>query len=94
MSTYYVYIVANWNNLVIYTGVTSELQKRIWQHKNKQIDGFTKRYNIGKLVYFEQTENIESAILREKKIKKWRREKKNALIATINPEWRDLYEDL
>ncbi|MFN7113596.1 MAG: GIY-YIG nuclease family protein [Alphaproteobacteria bacterium] len=94
MKACFVYIVSNWDNRVIYTGVTSELQKRVWQHKNKQIDGFTQKYNIGKLVYYEHTENIESAILREKQIKKWRREKKNALIRTINPEWRDLYEDL
>ncbi len=89
---YYVYIVSNWNNKVIYTGVTNDLFRRIYEHKNKIIKGFTSKYNVNKLVYYEQTTDITSAIAREKEIKKWRREKKNALINSMNPEWNDLSE--
>ncbi len=87
---YYVYILTNWNNRVMYIGVTNNLERRFLEHKNKLLKGFTEKYNVNKLVYFELTDNIESAISREKEIKKWRREKKNRLVETANPEWRDL----
>ena len=87
---YYVYILTNWNNRVMYIGVTNNLERRLFEHKNKLLEGFTKKYNMNKLVYFEWTDNIESAIGREKEIKKWRREKKNRLVETANPEWEDL----
>jgi len=88
--TYYVYLITNWNNKVLYIGVTNNLERRIYQHKNKLIKGFTEKYNVNKLVYFEQTNDIESAITREKEIKHWRREKKNRLIESNNKEWQDL----
>jgi putative endonuclease len=87
---YYVYILTNWNNRVMYIGVTNNLERMLFEHKNKLVKCFTEKYNLNKLVYFEWTENIESAIHREKVIKKWRREKKNNLVQTANPEWRDL----
>jgi len=88
--TYYVYLITNWNNKVLYTGVTNNLERRIYQHKNKLIKGFTEKYNVNKLVYFEQSNDINSAIMREKEIKRWRREKKNTLIESINKKWEDL----
>jgi putative endonuclease len=87
---YYVYFLANWNNKVLYVGVTSDLQKRIYEHRNKLANGFTQKYNINKLVYFEKTRDVITAIAREKEIKKWRREKKNQLINRNNPYWNDL----
>ena len=87
---YYVYILSNWNNQVIYIGVTNNLERRIYEHKNKLIDGFTKKYNIDKLVYFEETTDVKAAIEREKQLKGWKREKKNILINSLNPEWNDL----
>lgn len=84
-----VYIMTN-NSRTLYIGVTSNLPKRVWQHKNKLIPGFTKKYNMDKLVYYEQTTNIASAIEREKQLKRWRREKKVKLIEKNNPEWVDL----
>jgi putative endonuclease len=87
---YFVYILTNWNDKVMYIGVTNNLERRIYEHKNKFCDGFTKKYNVTKLVYFEQTSDVNAAIQREKEIKKWRREKKNNLVITLNPEWRDL----
>ncbi len=93
----FVYIVANWTGKVIYIGVPSNLEKRIYEHKNKIYKGFSQKYNVDKLVYFEQFEDIELAIMREKEVKKWRREKKDKLINSLNPEWDDLsiiwYED-
>jgi len=89
---YYVYIMSNWNNKVIYTGVTNDLERRIYEHKNKLIKGFTSKYNINKLVYYDYTNDIVSAISREKEIKGWSREKKNKLIESINLEWKDLSE--
>lgn len=86
----YVYILTNWNNTVMYVGVTRDLERRLHEHKRKEIPGFTAKYNINKLVYFEQASDIQSAIAREKTIKKWRREKKDALVRNINPDWRDL----
>jgi putative endonuclease len=87
MKTYYVYILTNWDNEVMYIGVTSDLNKRLYEHQNKLIDGFTKKYNVDKLVYYETSLDIRSAIEREKQLKKWRREKKNVLVETLNPEW-------
>lgn len=89
-SKFYVYILANKNNRVLYVGVTNNLHRRLYEHKNKLIEGFTEKYNVNKLIYFEETESIKSAILREKEIKKWRREKKENLINTINSKWKDL----
>ena len=87
---YYVYLLTNWNNKVIYVGMTNDLQRRIYEHKNKSVRGFTSRYNVNKLVYFEHMTDVLLAIAREKEIKKWRREKKNRLVESMNPEWKDL----
>ena len=94
MKDYYVYILSNTNNQVLYTGVTNHLIRRVYEHKNHAVDGFTQKYNVTKLVYFEQGSDVEAAIAREKQIKRWRREKKNYLINQFNPDWRDLYLDL
>ncbi|HZK12092.1 MAG TPA: GIY-YIG nuclease family protein [Atribacterota bacterium] len=91
---YYVYIMTNKINTVLYTGVTSDLKKRIWEHKEKVIDGFTKNYNIDKLIFFEIYDDPENAILREKQIKAGPRTKKVKLITGINPEWKDLHDEL
>lgn len=90
---YYVYILASKKNGTLYIGVTDDLIKRVWQHKNKLVDGFTKKYNVGKLVYFEITNDIRSAIMREKRIKKWNRQWKIELIEKNNPGWEDLCEN-
>ncbi len=87
----YVYILTNIRNTVLYTGVTSNLVKRIYEHKNKMIDGFTKKYNLQKLVYYEVFDDISNAIIREKQIKGWLRSKKISLIDNFNSEWVDLY---
>ena len=87
---YFVYLLTNWNNKVMYVGVTNNLERRIYEHKNKMVQGFTEKYNVSKLVYFEEASDVASAISREKEIKKWRREKKDALAMTVNPEWKDL----
>ena len=87
---YYVYILTNKNNTVLYTGVTNDLCRRLYEHKNHLNDGFTKRYNLEKLVYFENFTNIKDAIIREKTIKGWTRAKKNVLIDSLNPQWKDL----
>ncbi|HJX60620.1 MAG TPA: GIY-YIG nuclease family protein [Thermodesulfobacteriota bacterium] len=89
---YYVYIMTN-RSKTLYTGVTNDLTRRVYEHKNKMIDGFTKKYNITKLVYFEETNDILSAITREKQIKGWLRSKKIALIGSVNPKWEDLSEE-
>lgn len=91
--TYYVYLLTNWNNKVIYVGITNDLERRIYEHKEKLVKGFTDKYNVNKLVYYEQTPDINAALNREKEIKKWRREKKNRLVVNTNPLWRDLSED-
>ena len=91
---YYVYIMTNKINTVLYTGITSDLKKRIWEHKERVIDGFTKKYNINKLIFFEIYNDPENAILREKQIKANSRTKKVELIIGINPEWKDLYDKL
>ena len=87
---YYVYILSNKYNTVIYTGITNNLERRLYEHKNKINQSFTSKYNIDKLVYFEYTNDVRSAIEREKQLKGWRRDKKNALISKANPEWIDL----
>ena len=74
----------------MYVGVTNNMERRVYEHKNKLVEGFTKKYNVNKLVYFEDTNDVMAALTREKEIKKWRREKKDALVNTLNPEWRDL----
>ena len=90
----YVYIMTNKNNTVLYTGVTSDLKKRVYQHKAKLIDGFTKKYNIDKLVCFEIFEDMYNAISREKQIKDGPRQRKIDLINSMNKEWKDLYDEL
>jgi putative endonuclease len=87
---YFVYLMTNWDNTVMYVGMTNDLLRRVYEHKNKLLKCFTATYNIGKLVYFESTPDVRSAIAREKEIKKWRREKKNRLVTSQNPGWIDL----
>jgi putative endonuclease len=89
--SYFVYIIAS-RSRTLYVGVTSNLLVRQWQHASKVVDGFTKQYNVNRLVYFEETSDARSAIEREKQIKKWRREKKIVLIERLNPTWDDLAE--
>jgi len=91
---YYVYIMTNIRNTVLYAGVTNDLIRRVYEHKQKLVDGFTKKYNIVKLVYYEVFEDIENAILREKHIKAGSRQKKVQLINSMNRGWRDLYDEL
>ncbi|MBT3231101.1 GIY-YIG nuclease family protein [Candidatus Uhrbacteria bacterium] len=91
---HFIYITTNKNNSVIYTGTTSELKQRIYQHKEKMVDGFTKKYNVDKLVYYEAIEDRNSALAREKQIKGWRREKKMHIVLSMNPNLFDLYETL
>ena len=89
-----VYLLASKRNGTLYAGVTSDLIQRVWQHKNDLVDGFTKRYRVHTLVWFEVHDTIQTAIAREKAIKEWKRAWKIELIQKMNPEWRDLYEDL
>jgi putative endonuclease len=89
-----VYILASRKNGTLYTGVTSELAKRIWEHKHDLVEGFTKRYNVHVLVWYELHETMDSAIAREKAIKEWKRRWKLEIIEKSNPQWRDLYPDL
>jgi putative endonuclease len=91
---YFVYILTNRNNTVLYTGITSNLKRRVFEHKEKILEGFTKRYNISKLVYYEMFDDPENAITREKLIKGGSRQKKMQLIEGMNKEWRDLYDDI
>lgn len=91
---YYVYILTNKNNTVLYTGITNDLKRRVYEHKEKIIPGFTKQYNATKLVYYEVFDDIENAIIREKKIKGGSRLKKIILIEKMNYEWKDLYNEL
>ena len=88
-NTYYVYIMTNRSG-TLYTGMTNNLERRVWEHKNKKIPGFTRKYNIKKLIYYEETDNVNEAIAREKQIKGWLRKKKIDLIRTLNPNWKDL----
>jgi putative endonuclease len=94
MRQYYVYILANKRNGTLYIGITNNLTKRIYEHKNNLIEGFTKKYNIHNLVYYEITNDIRSALAREKRLKKWKRRWKLELIEKSNPKWEDLYNDL
>ena len=94
MKEYYVYILASKKNGTLYIGVTSHLQKRLYEHKHDLVKGFSKKYKVHKLVYFENTNNINEALLREKRMKKWKREWKIKLIEKDNPNWKDLYNDL
>jgi putative endonuclease len=89
-----VYLMASKRNGTLYVGVTSDLIQRVWQHKNDAVEGFTKRYSVHTLVWYEPCGTMESAIAREKAIKEWKRGWKIRLIEGINPDWRDLYEDL
>lgn len=91
---YFVYILAKGRNSTFYVGVTSNLAQRIWQHKNGVADGFTKKYGIKNLVYFETFSDPENAIQREKRLKRWGRAWKMQLIEGMNPDWKDLYEDV
>jgi putative endonuclease len=91
---YYVYIMASKRNGTLYIGVTNNLIKRVYEHKNNLVEGFTKKYNIHQLVYYEQTEDAMSAIEREKRLKAWKRQWKLNLIEQVNPEWKDLYNGL
>ena len=91
---YYVYMLTNAHNTTLYIGVTGNLERRTYEHKAQLVDGFTKRYNLHKLVYYECTENVHSAIAREKQLKGWTRAKKNALINSVNPNWNDLSDIL
>ena len=90
MNNYYVYILTTENNRVMYVGMTNDLRRRLYEHKHGIVEGFTKTYNVHKLVYFEHTTDVYAAITREKEIKAWRREKKDALVETMNPDWADL----
>ena len=93
VKTYYVYIMTN-RSKTLYVGITSELVRRVYEHKLKLLEGFTKKYNITKLVYFENTTDVMAAISREKQIKGWLRRKKIVLIESVNPSWKDLSEDI
>ena len=92
--SYYVYLMASRRRGTLYVGVTNDLAKRVCQHKQGSIEGFTKRYGVKTLVWYEQTDSIESAIVREKQIKKWKRDWKIELIESGNPQWKDLYEGI
>jgi len=93
--TYYVYILANATNTVLYTGVTRDLMRRVYEHrKEMDPDSFTAKYHVHRLVYFEDTSDVRAAIEREKQIKGWNRARKNKLVQKKNPEWQDLYQQL
>ena len=91
-NSYFVYILANWNHSVLYIGVTNDLQRRAYEHRQELVEGFTKKYHVHKLVYYEHTGDVKAALAREKQLKGWRREKKEALVETMNPDWNDLSE--
>ena len=91
---YYVYMMTNVSRVVLYTGVTNDLERRVWEHQHGECKGFTKRYRVKHLVYYETYNRIDDAIAREKEIKGWRRSKKNALVETLNPLWTDLSVEL
>ena len=91
--TYAVYIMTNYSQTSFYIGITGNLQKRVWEHKNKVVDGFTKKYNVDRLVYYELTDSIDTALNREKQLKRWHRDWKINLIKEMNPEFKDLSMD-
>ena len=90
---YYVYILTNWDDSVMYIGVTNNLERRLYEHHNHLADGFTKKYNVHKLVYYEYTNDVYSALAREKQLKGWTRTKKNTLVTKANPTWKDLSKE-
>ncbi len=92
MKSGFVYFLTNWTNEVIYVGMTSDLEKRYAEHRLKLFPGFTAKYKLDKLVYYEAFSDMENAILREKQIKRWSRQKKDALVKRVNPEWSNLYD--
>ena len=94
MKDSYVYILASQKNGTLYIGVTSDVIKRVYEHKNNLVEGFTSKYQVHRSVYYEHTNDIYSALVREKRLKKWKRQWKIELIEQNNPEWRDLYDDL
>ena len=94
MKDLFVYLMTNSSRVVLYTGVTNNLERRVWEHRNQAVEGFTKRYRVDRLEYYELFPNPRDAIAREKEIKGWRRSKKDALIATMNPKWDDLSRTL
>ena len=94
MKSYYVYMLASKRNGTLYIGVTNDLVRRVYEHKQGLIEGFTKKYKVDRLVFFEETNDVESAIIREKRLKKWNRQWKIELIEKQNPEWKDLYEGM
>jgi putative endonuclease len=94
MSEYYVYILANKRNGTLYTGWTNDLVRRVYEHKNDFVKGFTKKYGVNTLVYFEQCDDYDAALQREKQIKEWKRKWKLELIEKVNPLWQDLYDEL
>ena len=94
MKQYYVYILTNQRNGTLYIGVTGNLVQRVYQHRNKFVDGFTKKYGLTQLVYYEVTNDVQEAILREKRLKKWNRQWKINLIQENNPSWKDLYSEI
>jgi putative endonuclease len=94
MKTYYVYILASQRNGTLYIGVTNDLKRRIWEHKNYLVKGFTEKYGVHMLVYYEQHTDVEQALLREKQLKKWNRKWKLDLIEKQNSSWEDLYETI
>nr|WP_088877628.1 GIY-YIG nuclease family protein [Vibrio mediterranei] len=89
-----IYILSSRSNKVLYVGVTSQLKQRIWQHRNGVVDGFSKKYHVHKLVFFEVHQSMTAAIIREKQIKRWKRDWKENLIKSMNPNWMDLYDSL
>ena len=92
--TYYIYILANKRRGTLYVGVTNNLIRRVFEHKNKLIAGFTERYDVNLIVWYQTSESVKSAIAHEKKLKRWRREWKIEMIETLNPEWVDLYQQI
>jgi putative endonuclease len=92
--SYYVYILASERNGTLYIGVTNDLLKRVYEHRNDLVEGFTKKYQVHRLVYYEQTDDIHAALQREKHLKAWKRQWKMRLIDEMNPEWEDLYDKL
>ena len=92
MKQYYIYLMASFRQ-TLYVGVTNDLQRRVYEHKAKETEGFTKRYNVDRLVYFEEFSDVPEAIAREKSVKKWGRRKKIELIKSMNPTWRDLSDE-
>ena len=93
-NSYYTYILTNKNKTVLYIGVTNDLKRRVYEHKNKLIKGFSSNYNVDSLVYFEIFQYVNEAILREKRLKEWKREWKERIINEMNPSWEDLYDKI